>query len=29
MDIDKIIQLIDKVDASGISSLTVEEDALK
>ncbi len=29
MDIDKIIQLIDKVDASGISSLTVEEGCLK
>lgn len=29
MDIDKIMQLIDKVDASGISSLTVEEGCLK
>lgn len=29
MDIDKIMQLIDKVDASGISNLTVEEGCLK
>lgn len=29
MDIDKIMQLIDKVGASGISSLTLEEGCLK
>lgn len=29
MDIDKIMELIDKVDNSGISSLTVEEGCLK
>ncbi len=29
MDIDKIMQLIDKVDASGITTLTVEEGCLK
>lgn len=29
MDIDKIMELIDKVDKSGISSLTVEEGCLK
>ncbi len=29
MDIDKIMQLIDKVDASGITNLTVEEGCLK
>lgn len=29
MDIDKIMELVDKVDKSGISSLTVEEGCLK